>query len=546
VRRAPLVSLCAASALTLAGLVPSAVAEPSGRPADPSPDVPRARAVTAQRTLDAVERALSGEAPQTAPDGGLVRGRDLTLLLRDLRVQLPALRGEDRAQARALLARPTDGRFDPEGDGYAAASENDCGAGEPGAGSGFCIHWVESTDDAPPLEDARPGNGFPDQVDRTRATMQHVWDREIGAAGYREPMRDAGAPDAGPNRALDIYLVDIGDQGLYGYCSSEPAPGDGRDSRAYCVLDDDYSSRQFPAHTPLQNLQVTAAHEFFHAIQFAYDTFEDTWLMEGTATWMEDEIYDGVNDNRLYLDFSPLTHPDRSLDRGTGFYVYGAWLWWRYLTEQHPGDRGTGIPTLVRRIWEEADDSDADRPGTYSLKATRRILAKRGSGLTEAFAGFGVANRHPATSYEEGGAYGAARLVSSTRLSVSEPSVPDRVVRLDHLATKTFAFRPGDGLARGGWRLRARVDAPAAKHSPVAQLTTVRTDGTVTTERLSLDRDGVGRATVGFDSNEVLRVELTLTNAGHRLDCNEGTVLSCGGVSKSNDRPFTYRVRLKR
>ncbi len=546
-RRAPLVTFCAASALAASALVPMAAAQPSGEAAGrlvtAAPDVPPARPVAAQRTLDAVERAFSGAAPQTEPGGGLDHGRDLTLLLRDLRAQLPALRGEDRRQARGWLARPTD-RFDR--DSYGAPAENDCDPGEPGEGTGFCIHWVESTGDAPPLTDTSPANGFPDQVDRTRATMQHVWDREIGDGGFRRPVRDAGPPEAGPTRGFDVYLANIGFDRLYGYCSNESAPGDGRDYAAYCVLDDDYSSAQFPQHTPLQNLQVTAAHEFFHAIQFAYDTFEDTWLMEGTATWIEDEIYDGVDDNRLYLRTSPLSAPDRPLDKGSDLYVYGVWLWWRYLTEQHGTDRGTGIPTLIRRIWEEADDSDASRPGTYSLKATRRILAKRGSSLTQEVARFAVANRHPQASYEEGGAYGAARLDSSTRLSEADPSVPERVVRVDHLASRTFAFRPSAGLAQGGWRLRARVDAPGSKHSPVAQLTTVRRDGRFTTERLDLDADGIGRATVGFDSDTVLRVELTLTNAGHRYDCGQGTVLSCRGVSKSNDRPFTYKVRLRR
>ena len=46
---------------------------------------------------------------------------------------------------------------------------------------------------------------------------------------------------------------------------------------------------------------MTAAHEFFHAVQFAYDAADDQWFMESTATWMEDEIYDDVNDNLQYL-----------------------------------------------------------------------------------------------------------------------------------------------------------------------------------------------------------------------------------------------------
>ena len=59
------------------------------------------------------------------------------------------------------------------------------------------------------------------------------------------------------------------------------------------MVDNNYTEGIFRNHTPIQNLKVTLAHEFFHAVQFAYDIGEDTWLMEGTATWMEDQVYDG-------------------------------------------------------------------------------------------------------------------------------------------------------------------------------------------------------------------------------------------------------------
>ena len=56
------------------------------------------------------------------------------------------------------------------------------------------------------------------------------------------------------------------------------------------VLDNDYKSRQFPTNTPVENMQVTAAHEYFHAVQFAYDITDDLWFLESTATWAEDEL----------------------------------------------------------------------------------------------------------------------------------------------------------------------------------------------------------------------------------------------------------------
>ena len=81
------------------------------------------------------------------------------------------------------------------------------------------------------------------------------------------------------------------------------------------MLDNDYSRGEFPTNTPEENLQVTAAHEYFHAVQFGYDVAEDGWVMEATATWAEDELYDGVNDNVQYLRSGPMSLPHGSLDQ---------------------------------------------------------------------------------------------------------------------------------------------------------------------------------------------------------------------------------------
>ena len=129
--------------------------------------------------------------------------------------------------------------------------------------------------------------------------------------------------------------------GLYGYCAPEGS-GSARDRKAYCVLDDDYTG--FPR-TQLENVQVTAAHEYFHAVQYAYDATEASWFMEATATWAEDEVYDAVNDNVQYLRAGQLGRPDLPLDRSyTNGNHYGNWIFFRYLTEKYRASAG-GMPT---------------------------------------------------------------------------------------------------------------------------------------------------------------------------------------------------------
>ena len=142
---------------------------------------------------------------------------------------------------------------------------------------------------------------------------------------------------------------------------------------AYCVLDDDYYISQFRVSGPMDPLKVTAAHEFFHAVQFAYDIGEDGWFMESTATWMEEHVYDQINDNRQYLTTSPLAQPMIPLDQTSGFRVYGAWIFWQFLTEYFGS--AAPDPNIVRAVWRKADGSPT---GQTCIDAGARIRSGLG------------------------------------------------------------------------------------------------------------------------------------------------------------------------
>ena len=165
---------------------------------------------------------------------------------------------------------------------------------------------------------------------------------------------------------------------------------------AYCVVDNDYAESIFSNHTPIGNLEVTLAHEFFHAVQFSYDFGEDTWLMEGTATWMEDQVYDSINDNRQYLQNSPLKYPWVPLDHSHKCcFQYGSWIWFRYLSESIS-------PAVIQQIWNRADAAPSG-PDNYSIEAIPHVLTSHGTRFRgKAFADFAVWNEIPGKRYSEG------------------------------------------------------------------------------------------------------------------------------------------------
>lgn len=351
--------------------------------------------------------------------------------------------------------------------------------------------------------------------------------------GYRAPKQDSSSASKKGDGRLDVYLADVGDS-VYGYCTTDD-PHALRSSgyafsdlSAFCVLDNDFGVAQFPGTHGLAALEVTAAHEFFHAVQFAYDAWEDTWLMEGSAAWIEDEVYDDVNDNRQFLTASPLTRPGVPLDASLPPFHYGAWIFWRFLSERY----GTGI---VSDVWTLADGA-AGGPDRYSLQAATEAVGARGARFRSAFAAFAVANRLAARSYEEGRAYPAPRAAASWRLARGA-GARTWSARLDHLTSTALAFRPGSA----GGVLRLQLDLPDGATGSAAQLVVVSNAGRTSVRTVALGPTGAVRVSIPFAAGKV--VVLVLANAGTRIsDCwSSPTPFSCSGIPRDDRR--VYRVR---
>ncbi len=467
--------------------------------------------------------------------------RSATLLMRDLVIRLDQLTPAERTKARRILARPTDGASDPLNDGYEVTEET------PLCSSHTCVHYVGSTDDEPPPEDVT-GGPDPDYVEAVSAVVEHVWAAEVGTLGYRAPKSDDSSDNDGGSALLDVYLVDIGDDGLYGYCASDDPHLDPGykfwDMSAYCVLDNDYDISQYFYPDPMDPLRVTAAHEFFHAIQFAYDIGEDAWLMESTATWMEERVYDGINDNRQYLSTSPLTQPLIPLDQSTGFRVYGAWIFWQFLTEYLA--TSAPDPHIVRAVWRRADGSENGRD-MYSTQALASAVAARRIGgarwrLRWAFADFAVWNARPGKYYVEGGAYPTAAVAKTTTLS-GPASARTATAKLDHLTNRFVVVRRGAGLDDTA-RLRIAVDGPASVTGAEASVLVVRKSGASASQVVDLNSAGNGVVTVAFGTT-VARAVVIMTNASARYtNCYSGiTSFACfGGVPVDQNRSYTFRA----
>ena len=348
----------------------------------------------------AAEAAL--EVAQDLADGKGVRsGRELSAALAALSAQRSSLSRSDRSEADELLARPTDtadvnqpaGPYSPS-----ARVLRNCSVH-------FCIHWVDSTGDAP-----SPANAdscpTPDYIDEMRRAFEQSYDVENGQLGWQAALSDGAR---GGDSRTDVYVKDIGDEGIYGYASTDPGQS-GRSRFAFQVMDNDYSPDQFFGYTdPTVPMKVTAAHEYNHILQYRYDALADVWMFESTATWAEDKVFDDVNDWYFYmrswanLPFQPLTYAgDGPPTTDVDLKMYGSAIWNHWIDRRYGAD-------AVLRAWELNASEGDFAPDAYD-RAIREDDTP-GAGFASDFAEFAAATAEwqaASSGIREGGGFSAS------------------------------------------------------------------------------------------------------------------------------------------
>ncbi|MCW2857520.1 MAG: hypothetical protein JWR52_3135 [Marmoricola sp.] len=421
---------------------------------------------------------------KSRPSAGLSHYRDLTVLLLELRHAMGSMSATDRARAAALTA---DGPADPVSyptctgtiTNPVILSKN--GQGGPGH---FCVHYTIVGSDAASEQ----------QAQLTADTFEHVYAYEVGTLGYRRPISDGDG-------LTDVTLEDMGAFRYYGECT--PIGLHGVKASAACAVDNDFSPNQFPGPTSsLGDLEVTAAHEFFHAIQFGYNSYQERWLLEGSAVWMEDQVYPSVNDYLQYVRAGgAIVNPRTPIDTDAQSQWYAATLFWKFLSESRHD------PSIVKQVWNLAS--------TYvnrtAMQDVVSALAARGLSFRSEFGLFGVWNTLPPRTYVDRSLYPAPAYWARAHLTRSRRDTGWRKVVLNHLTNASMIVRPGPAMPR---RTRPRVSINAP-YSPIGWATVqVRMhSGQVLIYTVPLNNRGDGTKVVTFNPRQVSSVVLVATNA---------------------------------
>lgn len=244
----------------------------------------------------------------------------------------------------------------------------------------FNIHYATSGTDVPKPIDAN-GNPIPINtwVARVADTFEHVYDVEAGQMGYTAAPTLTGAP-------YDVYLQDLGQTNVFGQTETDKPVSSGSISyTSFIIIDNDFADSVYAPYKGEAGLQITAAHEYHHAIQYGYNFFFDIWYAEATSAWMEDEVYDGVNQLYNYIHNylgkpMALDAPAQTGDNSE----YGRWIFNRDLVERF------NSPVIIRNVWERLQamgnaNNNSDIP---MLPVIDDVLKSRSSTLGDDFFSF--------------------------------------------------------------------------------------------------------------------------------------------------------------
>lgn len=198
------------------------------------------------------------------------------------------------------------------------------------------------------------GDGVPDYVENVAVIMDSVYDHEINLLGYPPPPSDGFYDTTGDE--YDVFISNLGGAVFGQTYPDEYALDDTNHTRvtSFVEVENDYKEMLAYKDRPLDAVRVTCSHEFFHAVQFGIDFTEaeirddvvQRYWMEMSAVWMEEEIYDDINDYYFYLPFF-YDNPRLSIQQFTSttdLHPYGSVVFPIFLSEKFGRD-------IVKDIW---------------------------------------------------------------------------------------------------------------------------------------------------------------------------------------------------
>ncbi len=233
------------------------------------------------------------------------------------------------------------------------------------------------------------GDGIADVIETAADAAEYSWQVEIDTLGFTSPVSDGSQ--------LIIILDDTNEYLTEGSVGITSILSDG--VTPYIAID---------PWVDADLVDVTVAHEFFHAVQFKMDesgsdfagSYQGVAFAEATAVWMEDKVYDAIDDYLGYvsgfLDYTDYSIFTSVTPADNDYFIYGLALWPKFLSEYYDDD------SIIKSLWREYFNSALDFGNEYKVyEAAKAAVAAEGGSLDQVFQEFSIWNLSP-IAYEEG------------------------------------------------------------------------------------------------------------------------------------------------
>ncbi len=215
----------------------------------------------------------------------------------------------------------------------------------------FRIHYdtIGADEVYQPHTDEDPQDGHPDFVNRCGDYFERCWSY-FDSVGFSMPPYDG--TNGGGNNLYDIYMTDY--YGVYGITWAESLstqyPNRPNSYTSYIFVNPRFSGSGYDDRT--MPLRITAANQFFHAIEYGYNYGVDQWFRENCASWSEKILFGEVRDNYRFLpDF--YNYPHYAHSTANGGHEFGMFVWCQYIYQNFGGD-------ALLDIWGLIVDASAD------------------------------------------------------------------------------------------------------------------------------------------------------------------------------------------
>lgn len=369
----------------------------------------------------------------------------------------------------------------------------------------FLLHFTRTGRNAVPSTDA-DNSGVPDFIEESAEIYEEVFKFYRDELLFRTPLSDENLPGGlnGGDGRFDVYYVDFAGVGDGAYRSDQCA---GTTCIGHMIQENDYAGYGYPSLR--QANRILASHEFFHAIQAAYDANQGSVFAEGSAVWATEQFDPSLRDFEAFIG-GFLQNTDRTLDKPlpgpVDPFSYGSAIFFQFLTEylattpafaQFAAD-DKAAP--VRTLWETTTDGSYwyDNLDTY-LQTTWQ------TSFADVYSQFAVWNVYTGARTRTDLAYDAGAGYSQIKLDPATFPFEDNQIRLFPASTKYLSVNPNGATSMAvslvGTGLDAATDQENIRLFAALQKTTAR-DVTV----IPVPTDGV------IDTTGTIQVIVFLVN----------------------------------